>query len=242
MDSNQSLIFRAAQRGLYGKVFSFSQGSITDALFVFLDGNPEADSQAILETHFMARPWVCFTETWEKYIKSHFQNVQIFTRYMMKPRSTFSFLPLRPLPKEYQLELMDEAAFNQHPFGHGENYASYRRFIAEGAGAVVRKNGEIVASASSFLSMNGELELDVSTKEEHRGLGLATACVSKMLEQCMAKGFTVHWDAQNETSKHLAQKFGFELEAEYPVYSCRGFDTPTLCVETKGIKPECNSF
>ncbi len=108
MNSKQSLIFRAAQDGIYGKTFSFSQGSITDALFVFP--------------------------------------------------------PTQVLPEEYRLEL------------------------------------------------------DVSTKEEHRGLGLATLCLSKMLEECMNKGFTVHWDAQNETSKHLAQKFGFEVEEEYSVY------------------------
>ena len=218
MNSKQSLIFRAAQAGLYGKTFSFSQGSITDALFVFLDGKPEEESLAALERQFMARPWVCLTEAWEKSIKSHFQNLQIFTRYMMKPQSSFPFPLLEPLPKEYQLEVMNEVAFNQHPFGHGENYSSYSQFAAEGAGAVVCKNGEIVASASSFLSLKGELELDVSTKEEHRVLGLATACISKMLEQCMNKGFTVHWDAQNETSKHLAQKFGFEVEEEYCVF------------------------
>ena len=218
MNSKQSLIFRAAQAGLYGKTFSFSQGSITDALFVFLNGKPEEESLAALERQFMARPWVCLTEAWEKSIKSHFQNLQIFTRYMMKPQSSFPFPLLEPLPKEYQLEVMNEVAFNQHPFGHGENYSSYSQFAAEGASAVVCKNGEIVASASSFLSLKGELELDVSTKEEHRVLGLATACISKMLEQCMNKGFTVHWDAQNETSKHLAQKFGFEVEEEYCVF------------------------
>lgn len=218
MNSKQSLIFRAAQAGLYGKTFSFSQGSITDALFVFLDGKPEEESLAALERQFMARPWVCLTEAWEKSIKSHFQNLQIFTRYMMNLRSSFVFPPTQVLPEEYQLEVMNEVAFNQHPFGHGENYSSYSQFAAEGAGAIVWKNGEIVASASSFLSLKGELELDVSTKEEHRVLGLATACISKMLAQCMSKGFTVHWDAQNETSKHIAQKFGFEVEEEYCVY------------------------
>lgn len=218
MNGRQSLIFRAAQAGRYGKTFSFSQGSITDALFVFLDGRPEEESQAALEAHFMARPWVCFTGAWERYIQSHFQNVQLFTRSMMKPRSSFVFPLLRPLPKEYRLELMDETAFNRHPFGHGENYPSYRQFAAEAAGAVVWRENEIIASASSFLSLNGELELDVSVKEVHRGSGLAVACVSKMLGQCMVKGFTVHWDAQNETSKHLAKKFAFEVEEEYSVY------------------------
>lgn len=218
MNSKQSLIFRAAQAGIYGKTFLFSQGSITDALFVFLDGRPEEESQATLERHFTARPWLCLTEAWERYIKSHFQNLQIFARYLMKPRNSFEFPLLQLLPKEYQLELMDEVAFYQHPFGQCENYSSYSQFALEGAGAIVWKNKEIVASASSFLSMKGEIELDVSTKEEHRGLGLATACISKTLEQCMNKGFSVHWDAQNETSKHLAQKFGFEVEEEYNVY------------------------
>ena len=218
MNSKQSLIFRATQDGIYGKTFSFSQGSITDALFVFLDGKPEEESLAVLKKQFMARPWVCLTGDWEESIKSHFQNLQVFTRYLMKPQSSFAFPLMQSLPEEYRLEPMDEAAFNQHPFGHGENYSSFNEFALEGAGAVVWKDGEIVASASSFLSMNGELELDVSTKEEHQGLGLATLCLSKMLEECMNKGFTVHWDAQNETSKHLAQKFGFEVEEEYSVY------------------------
>lgn len=177
MNGRQSLIFRAAQAGRNGKTFSFSQGSITDALFVFLDGSPEEESQAALEAHFMARPWVCFTGAWEKYIQSHFQNVQLFTRAMMKPRRSFSFPRLQSLPKEYRLELMDETAFNRHPFGHGENYPSYRQFAAEAAGAVVWRENE-----------------------------------------CMVKGFTVHWDAQNEVSKHLAQKFAFEVEEEYSVY------------------------
>lgn len=214
----KSLIFKAAKAGLYGRTLSFSQGSVTDALFVFLDGSPDEESQAALETNFMARPWVCLTEAWEKYIKSHFQNVQVFTRYMMKPRKSFVFSILQDLPKEYQLELMDEVAFNQHPFGHGKNYSSYSQFAAEGAGAVVWKNEEIVASASSFLSLNGEIELDVFTKEDHRGLGLASACVSEMLSQCMDKGLAVHWDAQNESSKRLAQKFAFEVEEKYNVY------------------------
>ena len=78
--------------------------------------------------------------------------------------------------------------------------------------------GEIVSSASSFLSLDREIELDVSTKESHRGKKLATACVARMLKDCMERGITVHWDAQNDVSRHLAEKFGFEIETGYPVY------------------------
>ena len=75
-----------------------------------------------------------------------------------------------------------------------------------------------MSSASSFLSLDGEIELDVSTKEAHRGKELATACVARMLKNCMERGITVHWDAQNDVSRHLAEKFGFEIETGYPVY------------------------
>ena len=75
-----------------------------------------------------------------------------------------------------------------------------------------------MSSASSFLSLDREIELDVSTKESHRGKKLATACVARMLKDCMERGITVHWDAQNDVSRHLAEKFGFEIETGYPVY------------------------
>lgn len=81
-----------------------------------------------------------------------------------------------------------------------------------------------IADAAEYLingashSLNGAIELDVSTKESHRGKKLATACVARMLQDCMERGITVHWDAQNGASRHLAEKFGFEIETEYSVY------------------------
>ena len=90
------------------------------------------------------------------------------------------------------------------------------------AGAVVYYGGEIVAAASSFLSLNGEIEMDISTKEAHRRKNLATACAARMLQDCMERGITVHWDAQNDISRHLAGKFGFEMEKEYSVYWLEG--------------------
>ena len=39
-----------------------------------------------------------------------------------------------------------------------------------------------------------------------------------MLRDCMNCGITVHWDAQNEISLHMAEKYGFKLETEYSVY------------------------
>ena len=121
-------------------------------------------------------------------------------------------------PGSITAALYDEKAFALHPFSHGNNYASFEAFLKQGSGAVVRREGKIVSSASSFISLGNEVELDVSTAEDYRGKGLASACVSLMLNDCAQRGITVHWDAQNDISRHLAEKFGYEMESVYSVY------------------------
>ena len=215
---NTPLLCRAALQGRFGKRMAFSRGSITDALFVYLDGDPEPESTAEVAAHFRNRPLVCLTEAWKAQIEVQYPGAKNYRRYMMKPLSRFTIPENPAVPIGYRLSRMDETAFGKHPFSHGVNYPSWAAFQAEGSGAVAYHGGEIAASASSFLSLDGELELDVSTKEGHRRKNLAAACVSLMLRDCMERGYTVHWDAQNDISRHLAEKFGFEVETVYSVY------------------------
>ena len=219
---SKPLLYQAAQSGVYGNRFEFETGSITDAMFVFLDGTPAADSIGDISAKYRYRPLVCLTEAWEKCLKRDFPEARVLKRYMMKPACRFRLDAKTILPEGFAISLFDEDAFEQHPFAHGENYASFDEFRKFGSGAIVRHEGKIVASASSFLSLDNEVELDVSTEEAYRGKGLASACVSLMLADCQAKGITVHWDAQNDTSKHLAEKFGFETECRYSVYVIPG--------------------
>ena len=212
------LLYRAALRGRFGTCVRHGQGRILDALFVYLDGKPDPAALSALEAGYRGRPWVCLTDAWEDCVRARFPDAAVYCRAAMKPASRFRFPALRALPAGCRVAAMDEAAFGLHPFSHGANYASYGDFAREGSGAVAWRDGEIVAAASSFLSLDGEAELDVSTKPEHRNRGLAAACVEMMLRDCMARGITVHWDAQNEASRHLAEKFGFALEAEYSVF------------------------
>ncbi len=212
------LLYRAARQGVFGKCEQFSQSSITDALFVYLDGEPEPESIDRVDSDFRNRPLVCLTKGWEEQIRARYPDAAIYWRTMMKPACRFILPDKLELPEGYWLADMDEAAFKQHPFSHGKNYSGWAAFQAEGSGSVVYYGGEIVAAASSFLSVNGEAELDVSTLEAHRGKKLATACAARMLKDCMERGITVHWDAQNDVSRHLAEKFGFEVEQEYSVH------------------------
>lgn len=205
-------------RGAFGKRTAFSRGSITEALFVYLDGEPETESIAEVAADFRDRPLVCLSKAWQDQINAQYPDAAIYRRTVMKPSRGFTLPKNIEIPDGCRLADMDEAAFERHPFSHGENYASWTVFQAEGSGAVVYDGEEIVASASSFLSLNGEVELDVSTKESYRGKKLATACVARMLRDCMRRGIAVHWDVQNDISRHLAEKFGFETETDYSVY------------------------
>lgn len=212
------LLYKAAQNHVYGHRYEFESGSITDAMFVYLDGAPSPKSIETLDKNYRLRPLVCLTPAWEEYIQKSFPNAYVLSRYMMKPSCQFLTDGEIVLPDGFQVAAFDEKAFALHPFSHGENYASFAEFQEQGAGAVVWHNGNIVASASSFITVNGEIELDVSTEEAYRGKGLASACISVMLRDCEKRGILVHWDAQNETSRHLAEKFGFEQDFTYCVY------------------------
>jgi len=58
------LLYHAALRGIFGKRDQYSRSSITDALFVYLDGEPEPESFAQVDSRFRNRPLVCLAKAW----------------------------------------------------------------------------------------------------------------------------------------------------------------------------------
>lgn len=65
-------------KGIFGKQTQFSRGSITDALFVYLDGAPESESIAETDAHFRKRPLVCLTEAWKEHIETQCPDATIY--------------------------------------------------------------------------------------------------------------------------------------------------------------------
>ena len=56
---NMPLLYRAALQGVFGSREQYSRSSITDALFVYLDGDPEEESIDIVDSRFRNRPLMC---------------------------------------------------------------------------------------------------------------------------------------------------------------------------------------
>lgn len=212
------LILRACEGGIFGKTEEFPGGTVAYAMFLFLSGHPNEDYFFENISRLQDRPLVCMNEKWEEFLSEQYPNAYKLTRWQMIPRCEFDLSKVRPLPDGYEISPFKSVEFAVHPFSHGANYRDAAEFEATGSGAVARCGAEIVSSASSFLSYQGEVELDVSTNPDHRRKHLAENCVAQMLRDCAARGITVHWDAQNTQSRNMALKFGFEIEQEYTVY------------------------
>lgn len=98
------------------------------------------------------------------------------------------------------------------------NFITKEDFINNGIGYVVLKAGEIIAGASTYSYSKGKLEITIETQEEYRKKGLALACASKIILECMERGIYPRWDAANLASVAVAEKLGYRFSHEYTAY------------------------
>ena len=213
-----TLLLKACKAGAYGNSFLYNGGGVYHAYFVYLCGNPNRTLFEEKPDLFYDKSLVCMSSDWEDFIRKQTTLDSILLRRLMVPLCKFSPKKLPMLPSGYRLTAFDADAFSIHPFRHGLFYDGYDDFSKRGSGAVVWYGNRIVASASSHLTLGNDVELDVTTDAEHRRKGLADHCVAAMLNNCAARGLTVHWDAKNTPSMNMALTHGFRLQQEYAVY------------------------
>ncbi|WP_417299082.1 GNAT family N-acetyltransferase [Eisenbergiella porci] len=228
---NQPLLLQACLDGKFGTIFEYGRSCVCEAGFIYLLGEAEEGILSELKNRWNNRMFICMTRQWEEALLTSYPEMVHVTRYQMKyePGSTDEKVLCRyieMLPHEYKLTMFDRTVFEQKPFMHASTYSSYKDFQRNASGAVVWYQGQIVSSASSFLSWENQLELDIVTAKEHRRKGLGIACASAMLLDCKARGLDVHWDAQNPASRSLAEKMGYRLDCTYRAYSFMAPEEP----------------
>ena len=211
------LILTACKGGAIGNVFAYSEGAVYKTIFTYLCGRPDEDSISDHPELIYESRLVCMSLEWEEYIKK-LPVKFVLRREVMEPFCAESIKNMRPLPEGYSISPFTERIFEEHPFDHGRSYKDFKDFDEQGAGAAILFEGKVVSAASSFLTFENHVELDVSTLPEHREKGLADHCVAEMLRQCREKNLTVHWDAQNPMSSKMAVGHGFVPLTEYAVY------------------------
>ena len=214
----ETLLMRACKAGAYGHKIQYESCEIYQAHFTYLCGRPNVDLYRKRPDLFIGKLLICLSPEWEDFIRAQPVLDSILLRRLMKPMCKASSKTLHALPTGCRLYLFDEDAFRVHPYGHGAVYSSFEAFAKHGSGAVVRYGDKIISSASSHLTFENEVELDVTTDAEYRGKGLADHCVAAMINDCAKRGLIVHWDAKNTPSMNMALSHGFVLQQEYAVY------------------------
>ena len=128
----------------------------------------------------------------------------------------------------YELKRLEEAEYQLCKANGWANdlvsqYRDYETYKKLGLGAVVLKDGELVAGASSYSRYDKGIEIEIDTREDHRRKELAYACGAKLILECLDKGLYPSWDAQNKGSVALAEKLGYHFSHEYVAYEIRGY-------------------
>lgn len=132
------------------------------------------------------------------------------------------------LPQEYTLRMIDEELYRkcldmEWSRDFVSNFRDYEMFRELALGAVVLKDGELAAGASSYSAYRGGIEVEIVTKESYRRRGLAAVCGAKLILECEKRGIYPSWDARTMWSVNLARKLGYHYSHEYDVYEIYGY-------------------
>lgn len=146
------------------------------------------------------------------------EGIQVFDRKKLEEA-----VKKLPVGEGYELRLIDQTLYEQIWKTDWcrewvENYPSYELFEKAGMGAVILKDGEPIAGASSFSGYLQGIEITIRTKEEYRRQGLAHICAARLILECINKGLYPSWDAANLKSVSLSEKLGYHFDKEYVAY------------------------
>jgi len=204
--------------------------------FCFFAGIPNIDLVKNIPDYFPSPCILMVPQNgdWSNLIEQEYKtHCERFMRYAIK-KETDIFNPVRlrsyieKLPAEYHIQKIDEEIYSKIPNEEWSQYfcsqfSTYHDYEKHGLGFVALQNGEPVSGASSYTVYDKGIEIELDTKQEYRRKGLALACASKLILECLNKGLYPSWDAANKESVALAEKLGYHFDKEYVTYAVTDF-------------------
>ena len=164
---------------------------------------------------------------WAELIETTYPDAKEVTRYAIRKDTRFDVNSLKEnlllLPDGYELKEIDSALYDKClessvTADFVSSFQSKSKYLKDGRGLVVVRNGEIVSGASSYTRYREGIEIEVDTVEEERRKHLALIACSALILRCLDEGLYPSWDAQNMTSVRLAEKLGYQFNHEYTAY------------------------
>ncbi|MDQ3803234.1 MAG: GNAT family N-acetyltransferase [Acidobacteriota bacterium] len=100
-------------------------------------------------------------------------------------------------------------------------WSSAEDFAENGLGVCLTRGGEVVSLCYAAAVADGLAEVDVVTRPESRGRGLAGVVTRQFIRECLRRGLAPTWDCfdYNAGSVRLAEGLGFAEVSRYPFYS-----------------------
>lgn len=199
------------------------------SFFGFLAGQPHRDLLKMCEGKDIIL--VPQNQAWSDLIEEAYgEGVRFFTRYATKKETEFDLGHLQKLvddlPESFDMKLIDRNLYEACLVEEWSrdlvgNYIDVEQFLDLGLGCVILHKGQVVSGASSYASYSAGIEIEVDTREDYRGLGLAKACAAQLILACLDRGLYPSWDAHTLTSLKLAEKLGYQLDRPYQAYEWR---------------------
>lgn len=205
---------------------------IIAADFCFLFGKVKAEEEIsdILLSNARYKVIIACSPEWESFMADHMVGkAYCYNRYAMKREpEVFDKNRLRLLvmnmDTSYEIIRIDEEIYKKvldiDWAADGCCYfRSYEDYNTNGLGYIASKDGKIVCIASSYSYYRDGITVTIGTLEEHRRKGLAAACASSLILECLEKNIYPEWGAANLQSVALAEKLGYHFDKEFDVYS-----------------------
>ena len=226
---NETLISSCIQK-VMGKVYVTDPENPVSAFafvgcFGFYAGRPDAELVKNKPAGFVIM--VPQNKEWADLIESIYPNARKVTRYAIRKDTRFDVDSLKKnlllLPDGYELrnidsEIYDKCLENPVTADFVSVFGSKAKYLKDGRGVVILKDGAIVSGASSYTRYKEGIEIEVDTKESERRKNLALISCSALIIRCLEEGLYPSWDAHDMISVRLAEKFGYEFDHEYTAY------------------------
>ena len=228
----ETLIYSCLQK-VMGKIYVTDPDEPVSAFawvgcFGFLAGEPDRELAGNRPGGFMIL--VPQDEAWAKLIEDVHPGAVRVTRYAIKKDTKFDTglleKNIRMLPDGYELKYIDDDIYDKCledrvTADFVSSFQSKERYLKDGRGVVILKDGRIVSGASSYTRYREGIEIEVDTVESERRKHLALVSCSALILRCLQEGLYPSWDAQNMGSVHLAEKLGYEFDHEYVAYEVK---------------------